>query len=376
MTLHSPLACISLFLLSALSLPGQDASPPLPERTALAVQVLSRMDKSQIEQNERLRETLAKVLEQTRGRPEFVQLVKQFGLTNQNEALLDMVAAHPDAAQGVDAVRLLLATDAGTLALGRSLREPDAARSVPMAEAMGNAVDQRTLPLLQPLITSTNANLEVRKAGVRALARTREGARALITSAANDLLPADLKFTATASLASIRWPELRDEAAAVLPPPQGQNAEPLPPLRDLLKQQGNPERGAEVFARDTSQCAQCHKIGDRGTEVGPNLSEIGGKLAKDALYESILDPSAGISFNYEAWEISLKSGDEAFGILVSETADELVIRDSRGLVTRYPKTSIETRRQMTLSMMPSGLQLTMSTQDLIDLVEFLASLKK
>ena len=41
-------------------------------------------------------------------------------------------------------------------------------------------------------------------------------------------------------------------------------------------------------------CSKCHQINGTGTDFGPNLSEIGAKLAKKALYETILDPSAGI----------------------------------------------------------------------------------
>jgi putative heme-binding domain-containing protein len=80
---------------------------------------------------------------------------------------------------------------------------------------------------------------------------------------------------------------------------------------------------ALVFARPDVACITCHRINDKGADLGPALSEIGAKLGKDALYEAILDPSAGIAFGYESlanyFEIRC---DEAFGIVVSDTADE------------------------------------------------------
>ena len=106
------------------------------------------------------------------------------------------------------------------------------------------------------------------------------------------------------------------------------------------------------------------------------MSEIGSKLGKDALYESILDPSAGISFGFEAWQVELNDGEEAYGLLVSETADELAIKDLNGIVSRYKKSAVHDRRQMKLSLMPAGLQQSMTAQDLVDLIEYLASLKK
>ena len=117
------------------------------------------------------------------------------------------------------------------------------------------------------------------------------------------------------------------------------------------------------------------RVGDFGTDFALALTEIGSKLGKDALYESILDPSAGISFGFEAWMIKLKSGDEAYGIITSQTEDEVVVKN-KTVVTHVKKSDIESRQQMKLSIMPANLQATMSAQDLVDLVEFLSSLKK
>jgi putative heme-binding domain-containing protein len=123
-------------------------------------------------------------------------------------------------------------------------------------------------------------------------------------------------------------------------------------------------------------CIKCHQVNGEGIDFGPSLSEIGTKLGKDALYESILDPSAGISFGFEAWQIELKSGDEAFGLLVSDTADEIAVKSQGGIVTRYKKSEVTKREQQKLSIMPAGLPQAMSVADLVDLVEYLASLKK
>ena len=61
--------------------------------------------------------------------------------------------------------------------------------------------------------------------------------------------------------------------------------------------------GKAVFQRI---CSTCHEVGDIGINFGPALSEIGGKLPKDALYTSIFDPNAGISFGFEGYELKLR----------------------------------------------------------------------
>jgi putative heme-binding domain-containing protein len=139
---------------------------------------------------------------------------------------------------------------------------------------------------------------------------------------------------------------------------------------------GDPANGAKVFSSAAVGCANCHQVKGQGVDFGPNLTEIGSKLGKDALFEAILDPSAGISFGFEAWQFELRSGDEAYGLLVSETAEEVAVKAVGGIVTRYKKGDVAKREQMKLSIMPVGLQQAMTTQELVDLVEYLFSLKK
>jgi putative heme-binding domain-containing protein len=158
--------------------------------------------------------------------------------------------------------------------------------------------------------------------------------------------------------------------------PAGQNAETLPPVSQLIKMTGDPTRGAAVFRRENVGCIKCHQVHGEGIEFGPNLSEIGTKLGKDALFESILDPSAGISFGYEAWQLEMKNGDEAYGLITSETEDEMVLKAVGGVSTRYKNADIAKRTKQKLSIMPAGLQQNMSAQELVDLVEYLATLKK
>ena len=348
------------------------AEPIPPERLVIMIEALSRLQPEQVNANPRLQEALGRVLDTTRGSAQFVKLVQQFQLTNQHTGLLEFAVKNPADETGVEAMKLVLAAKQPAL-FAAALAGTNALKAV---EALGNARDKQTVPLLLPLVTDAKRDAATRKACVRALAQVQEGAVELLRLAREDKLGADVKFVASTELNAVRWPQLKAEAAQLLPLPQGQGAQALPPVAELLKMTGDAKRGAEVYRRDAIGCIKCHQVNGEGTDFGPALSEIGSKLGKDALLEAILDPSAGISFGFEAWTIELKNGDEAFGLIVSDAADEVAVKAVGGVVTRFKKSDIARRTQDKLSIMPAGLQAAMTTQELVDLIEYLAALKK
>jgi len=363
-------------LMLAVAIQAQETAPPLdPDKTTVAIEALGRLKGMDLNANPALKNAVLKVLAATRGTPSFVKLVQDFQLKDQNPGLLEVAVKNPADESGIEAAKLLLAVPAMDL-LGGALNGTNAAAATRLAEALGNTGDKKIVGLLLPLILETKRDAGLRKQGVRSLARVQEGAMELLKLARADRLAADLKFTAGVELNQVRWPELKAEAAQVLPLPPSKNADALPPVAELLKLPGDAARGALIFRRPEVGCINCHRVNNDGVDFGPALSEIGAKLGKDALLEAILEPSAGISFGYEAWSVELKSGDEAFGLIVSETNDELVMKDARNVPSRLKKTDIARRTQSKLSIMPSGLQQTMSTQELADLLEYLASLKK
>lgn len=342
-----------------------------PDHTTIALEALSRLKGVDLNANPAVMTAVLKVLGLVRGTPQFVELVNDFKITGQDEALLEIAARYPTNSAGAAAMRLVLKGQNLEL-LQRAMAGTNAAH---LAEALGNTGEKEIVPLLAPIVADAARDLVLRKSAVRALALLQEGTVALLKLAAEQRLPDDVKLTASSELSRVRWQDLKAQAAQLLPLPQGQNAQPLPALSELTKMKGDPARGAAVFRRDQVACIKCHQVNSEGIDFGPNLSEIGAKLGKDALYESILDPSAGISFGFEAWQLALRNGDEAYGLIVSETADELALKAIGGIVTRYKKSDIANRTQQKLSIMPAGLQQAMSLQDFVDLVEYLASLK-
>ena len=150
----------------------------------------------------------------------------------------------------------------------------------------------------------------------------------------------------------------------------------LPPVADLVKMTGTADHGKQVYGM---LCFICHQItgptGTTGIDFGPNLSEVGSRLTKELIYQSILEPSAVIAPGFET--VTLKLEDTvALGIVLSENDSEIVLKAMGGAKTTYKKADIVSRTKGTTSMMPVGQQAALTTQDLVDLVEYLSSLKK
>ncbi|MBM3833398.1 MAG: c-type cytochrome [Verrucomicrobia bacterium] len=369
-----PSKAITAFL-ALLLIAASHAQPADPQRTAVAIEALSRLTPEQIKSNPKLEAALKRVIEATRGTPQFVEVVRKFQITNENPALLAIAIQNATNSFGTDAVRAIL--EAGDAKLLRdSLNSTSTASATRLAEALGNVAEKKVVPLLEPIVADSQRDAQLRKQAVRGLAQNQEGASVLLKLAKEERLAPDIRLLASMELNAVRWPRIKSEAAQLLPLPQARNAQPLPSIAELTGKRGDAARGAEVYSRAEAGCINCHQVNGQGIDFGPKLSEIGAKLGKDALYEAILNPSAGISFGYEAWQLELKNGDEAYGLLVSETADELAIKTQNGIVTRYKKSEVAKRQMMKTSIMPSDLQQTMSLEELIDLVEYLASLKK
>jgi putative heme-binding domain-containing protein len=63
-------------------------------------------------------------------------------------------------------------------------------------------------------------------------------------------------------------------------------------------------------------------------------------------------------------------------LIASETADEVAVKAVGGIITKLKKSQITARQQAKLSIMPAGLADAIAVQDLVDLVEYLSTLKK
>ena len=94
------------------------------------------------------------------------------------------------------------------------------------------------------------------------------------------------------------------------------------------------------------------------------------------MYKRQIYPSAGISHNYEAYTVLLTSGTTVNGLITSETDAGISIRSADGLLRTFKPDEVEDKAKQKISLMPADLQKIMTTQELIDVVDYMQTLKK
>lgn len=133
-------------------------------------------------------------------------------------------------------------------------------------------------------------------------------------------------------------------------------------------------RGHEVFFSEKAKCATCHRIGEQGGKIGPDLSGIGRIRRERDLLEAILFPSKSFAREYEPYSIVTTDGKVVSGLISHETADTLSIQQATGEPIVIPRNQVETMVPAAVSVMPQGLETGLSEAQLADLVAFLRSL--
>ncbi len=145
----------------------------------------------------------------------------------------------------------------------------------------------------------------------------------------------------------------------------------------ILALSGDAARGRTLFLDAQGvTCRNCHRVGERGRAVGPDLSKIGGKLDRRQLLESILDPSRRIDPQYVTTIVETQAGRVITGVVTERTAEGLTLRDAQGQDITLTPGEIELTAVQPKSLMPDLLVQELTPQELADLLEFLCALKE
>ena len=136
---------------------------------------------------------------------------------------------------------------------------------------------------------------------------------------------------------------------------------------DLLPASGDPERGRSAFQK---LCFQCHRTGDIGHAVGPDLAAQRHRSVEDLLTH-ILDPDAAINPNYAAVTVETADGSRHTGILVSSTGETVVLRQAMGAAVNLPRSDVRSITGTGRSLMPAGMESAFSPREMRDLIAFL-----
>ncbi len=138
---------------------------------------------------------------------------------------------------------------------------------------------------------------------------------------------------------------------------------------------GDPQRGKEVFFGNKAACHTCHRAHGEGGEVGPELTLIGRIRTDRDLAESIVYPSSTIANGYTTFSVITGSGRVVDGVIHRETADAIHLRMADKPEEKIAREDIEEMIALPTSIMPQGLEKTISRSELSDLIAYLRTLK-
>jgi len=337
------------------------------KRIVQTVQRLASFDYSKASQ--KTKDAIDRYLTATAGSDEYFQLVERFGVASQKEILFKLAADKAGSAQSGQAVKLLFQLGQGS-AVKEKLASLDPAGAAALVQAFASVGSKETTELAATLLTDPKTARPVSEAALKGLGVNAAGQQAILAAAQAGKLPDVLKPAAASLLATSTDEAIRTAAAKAL---TMTGAAKLPPVAELVKKTGDPAKGQVAYM---TFCFSCHQVNGLGIDFGPALSEIGSKLAKEALYDSILNPSAGISFGFEGWDVKMKDGNQYVGMIASETDAEISLKVPGGIIVKCAKDAIVSRDKMKVSLMTPNIHEIMSADDLVNVVEYLASLKK
>jgi putative membrane-bound dehydrogenase-like protein len=210
----------------------------------------------------------------------------------------------------------------------------------------------------------------VRREVTEALLRQPDRTLALLREVeAGRVKPGDIDVLRTRQLLSHTRPDIRELAKKLLQDNiPADRKKVLDKYRAALELKGDPKRGLEVFRKN---CATCHRVAGVGVDVGPDISDTPRTRAADALLVDILNPNQAIDTNYISYLVTTKSGKSVSGIIAAETASSLTLRRAENQSEVILRQDIDEIQSTGISLMPDGLEKTITVEEMADLLAFL-----
>jgi putative membrane-bound dehydrogenase-like protein len=151
-----------------------------------------------------------------------------------------------------------------------------------------------------------------------------------------------------------------------LPDPDRQKV--IDALASQVLQGGDATRGQAVYQR---LCAQCHRHGTIGAQVGPDLTGMAAH-PRDELLIQILDPARNVEGNYVVYTLATRDGRVLQGLLAAESQAGVEILDAEGKRYAVARSEIDELIGSKKSLMPEGFEKQMTTAELADVLAFLS----
>lgn len=137
--------------------------------------------------------------------------------------------------------------------------------------------------------------------------------------------------------------------------------------KSILTMTPNPIAGREVFKNN---CARCHRFGEDGYNVGPDLTGIRSQ-PRESILLHIIKPNSEVLAGFENFVVETSDLETYSGIIAAENESTVTIRGALGVENTIRRDQIDRMSSASLSLMPEELEKAMSRQDMRDLIGFL-----
>lgn len=145
--------------------------------------------------------------------------------------------------------------------------------------------------------------------------------------------------------------------------------------RHALTNDGNVENGRKLFNDARLACANCHSVDGSASKAGPDLASAGDAFGRRDLVNAVLQPSATISPGYGTILVETHAGVSYQGILKQKNAEGVQLMGADGKLVAVPAKDVKSQTGLTVSLMPEGLQASLTNREFTDLIEYLTTLK-
>jgi putative heme-binding domain-containing protein len=162
-------------------------------------------------------------------------------------------------------------------------------------------------------------------------------------------------------------PAISQRALRLLGPTRRQRPEVVAAFKPALRLPGRAIQGRQIFL---NQCAGCHSFNGQGRALGPDLAAA--RIAgNEKLLSAILEPNASVPADYATCVIITKEGENHVGIKTDENLDAVTLSQPGGVHLVWPRLNIQSLQTQPWSLMPEGLEQSLSIQDAADLLDYL-----
>jgi putative membrane-bound dehydrogenase-like protein len=245
-----------------------------------------------------------------------------------------------------------------------------------LASGILDAAGQATSPELAPVLVERWNQLTPRlrqQAAAILLGRPAWSAALLDAMDKGTVSASDLSLDQSQQLTNHPDRKLAERARVLLarggrlPSPDRQKV--LDEYLPLVEKAGDARKGFEVFK---SICAKCHRHGDTGETIAPNLTGFN-VHPKTKILQKMLDPNRSVEGNYRQYTVTTKAGRVFNGLLASETKTAIEVVDTEAKRHVILREDIDEMLASNRTIMPEGFEKQLSKDDMVNVLEFLTA---